>query len=667
MGEAGDRLGDPARVESLRRASLGPYADAAFDRFAKLVRKVLGVPVALVSIVEPGRQVFPGQVGLAEPWAGARETPLSHSLCQHVVAEGAPKVFPDARIYAQVRDNQAIPDLNVIAYAGFPLDDAEGRTLGSLCAIDDKPRAWTPDELAILADLAEACASELRLRIAHKTAEEARQAAEEARRTAEEVRQAAEEARHTAEDARQAAEEARNDAEKASDEAEQARRVADEARATAEDARVTADKNRVAAEEARQHAEIAHAQLAMLAELTEAFSTSADVRDGMRRLATEVVPRLADWCVVTLSDREGEVRRAAAAHREAELTPEAERFAGLMASGLASRSAVLSAQRSGLPVRREGEDPSHVLARTTDPVMAEIAGRLGYASFVVVPVPAPITGEVLGAITFVNGPGRAAFGEADERTAMDIARRAGLAIDNSRMYRRQRHVAEVLQHSMLPVLPDIPGVELHARYLPAQDGAAVGGDWYDAFAQPDGAVMLAVGDVSGHDIEAAATMGQLRNLVRGDAFGRREDPGPLLTRLERAIAGLGMTAAATAILARIEGREIAYANAGHPPPILLREDGSTEVWWENPEPLLGLVPGRERTTHRRVLPPGATLLLYTDGLIERPGSTLDEGIARVERLLVENARRRGEELCELLVTTTPRRRDDTALLMVRLE
>src|SRR3982751_4024130 len=81
-------------------------------------------------------------------------------------------------------------------------------------------------------------------------------------------------------------------------------------------------------------------------------------------------------------------------------------------------------------------------------------------------------------------------------------------------------MAEVLQRSMLTGLPDIAGVELHARYLPTQDGAAVGVDWYDAFAQPDGSVMLAVGDVSGHDIEAAATMGQLRNLVRGDAFAR---------------------------------------------------------------------------------------------------------------------------------------------------
>src|SRR3982751_1311917 len=154
---------------------------------------------------------------------------------------------------------------------------------------------------------------------------------------------------------------------------------------------------------------------------------------------------------------------------------------------------------------------------------------------------------------------------------MDIGRRAGLAIDNSRLYREQRHVAEVLQQSLLTDLPDIPGVELHARYLPAQAGAAVGGDWYDAFAQPDGSVMLAVGDVSGHDNEAAATMGQLRNLVRGDAYGRDDEPGPLLTQLDRAIHGLHMRASATAIVAKLRaaGDEytVGFANAGHPPPL----------------------------------------------------------------------------------------------------
>ncbi|MFI5936758.1 SpoIIE family protein phosphatase [Actinoplanes sp. NPDC051494] len=586
-------LSDPARLRSLRQVSAGPAPDAAFDRFASLVQRMLGVPVALVSLVDDLRQFFPGQVGLPDPWAAARETPLSHSFCQHVVNEGVAKVFPDARIYAQVRDNLAIPDIGVVAYAGIPLNDAEGRTLGSLCAIDTKPRAWTKDELAVLTDLAEACASELRLRIA--------------------------------------------------------REVADEA---------------------RRHAETAHAQLAMLAELTEAFARTMDVDEGMRLLAAGVVPRLADWCLVTLVDPRGGVRHVAAAHRDVAAKADVERFAELMVSSLGSGSEVLSVQRSGQPVRRVGETPEAMLARTTDPELAGIAARLGYASFVVVPVTAPVSREMLGSITLVNGPERAEFAEADERTAMDIARRAGLSIDNNRLYRQQRHVAEVLQQSLLTELPDIPGLELHARYLPAQDGAAVGGDWYDAFAQPDGSVMLAVGDVSGHDIEAAAAMGQLRNLVRGDAYGRDDEPGRLMSQLDRAVHGLRVRTAATAVLARVRrsqhGYEVSYSNAGHPPPVLLGPDGTVEVWWEKPEQLLGLSPKLDRATHRRSILPGSTLLLYTDGLVEDPVHILDEGIARIEQCLRDNADLPGEELCNLLVGTAVRRADDTALLLIRV-
>jgi GAF domain-containing protein len=585
---------DPARLRSLQRVCVGAEPDEAFDRFASLVKRLLNVPVALVSLVDDQRQFFPGQVGLAEPWAGKRETPLSHSFCQHVVVEGQPKVYPDARIYAQVRDNLAISDLGVVAYAGMPLTDADGLVLGSLCAIDNVPRAWTANELAILADLAAACSSELRLRI-----------------------------------------------------------------------------ERELAEEARRIAESAHNQLAMLAELTETLVGTLDIDEAVSRLGAAITPRLSDWCLVTLMDQAGSVRRVSGSHHDPGDPSDVDRFAELMISGLSAKSAVLAVQRSGQPIRRDGETPQKMLERTTNAEMAEIAGRLGYASFLIVPITAPVTQRTLGSITFVNGPLRPSFTEADERTAMDIGRRAGLAVDNSRLYRQQRHVAEVLQRSMLTDLPDIADVELHARYLPAQDGAAVGGDWYDAFVQPDGSVMLAVGDVSGHDIEAAATMGQLRNLVRGDAYARDDEPGPLLTQLDHAVRGLRVAAAATAVLARLrrdgDDYSISFSNAGHPPPILLRPDGRVDVWWESPEPLLGLLPRAKRATHQRSVPPGSTLLLYTDGLVEDPKQLIDEGIARISDVLRGNAAVPGEDLCSRLIGAAPRRADDIALLLIRLQ
>jgi serine phosphatase RsbU (regulator of sigma subunit) len=182
--------------------------------------------------------------------------------------------------------------------------------------------------------------------------------------------------------------------------------------------------------------------------------------------------------------------------------------------------------------------------------------------------------------------------------------------------------------------------------------------------------MLAVGDVSGHDIEAAATMGQLRNLVRGDAYGRDDEPGTLLSQLDRAVRGLRVPAAATAVLARLrpDGDDYAveFSNAGHPPPVLLRPDGEVEIWWENPEPLLGLIPRDFRATHRRRVPAGSTLLLYTDGLVEDPAHLIDVGIARISDVLSGNADRAGEELCSRLLATVSRRADDIALLLIRV-
>jgi GAF domain-containing protein len=601
---ARDVLADASRLRSLQRVCVGAEPDEAFDRFAKLVKRLIGVPVALVSLVDDERQFFPGQVGLAEPWSDKRETPLSHSFCQYVVIEGQPKVYADARIYAQVRDNLAIPDLGVVAYAGMPLTDTDGRVLGSLCAIDTVPRAWTSGELEVLADLAAACSSELRLRIA-----------------------------------------------------------------------------RDLADEARRHAETAQAQLAMLAELTEMLVGTLDIDEAVASLVTAVTPRLADWCLITLVDPKGNVRRVSAAHHDPALAGDVERIAELMVSGLGAKSAVLAVQQTGRPIRRDLDTPEKLLERSTDPEMVRIAIRLGCAAFLIAPIMAPATQRTLGTITLVNGPQRAAFGDDDERTAMDIGRRAGLAVDNSRLYRQQRHVAEVLQQSLLTDLPEIADVELHARYLPAQDGASVGGDWYDAFAQPDGSVMLAVGDVSGHDIEAAATMGQLRNLVRGDAYARDDEPGPLLTQLDRAVRGLRVPASATAVLARLRRNAqstgesnsrsssdwtVTFANAGHPPPILLCPDGTVDIWWESPEPLLGLLPRSTRRTHARSVQAGSTLLLYTDGLVEDPAHLIDEGIARIADVLRDNATMPGDELCSLLLDAAVRRADDIALLLIRV-
>ena len=158
-------LRDPARLEAIRRVALADVsAEVAFDRLSDLATRILNVPVALVTLVEEDRQVFRGCVGLPEPWASARETPLSHSFCQHTLLTQDPLVIDDAREHPFLRDNLAIPDLGVVAYAGVPLVTSAGYPLGSFCAIDTRPRVWTSEEIEILRDLAASAMSEIELR-----------------------------------------------------------------------------------------------------------------------------------------------------------------------------------------------------------------------------------------------------------------------------------------------------------------------------------------------------------------------------------------------------------------------------------------------------------------------------------------------------------------------
>jgi serine phosphatase RsbU (regulator of sigma subunit) len=168
-------LTDTRRLAALRRvALLDTPAEEAFDRLTRLAGLILGVPIALVSLVDADRQFFKSCIGLPEPLASLRETPLSHSFCQHTVASRLPLVIEDAREHTLVRDNPAIPDLDVIAYAGIPLITSDGHVLGSFCAIDHRPRPWSAHDLEILAELAGSAMSIIELRAASLLLEAAR-------------------------------------------------------------------------------------------------------------------------------------------------------------------------------------------------------------------------------------------------------------------------------------------------------------------------------------------------------------------------------------------------------------------------------------------------------------------------------------------------------------
>jgi len=197
-------LRDPARIAALRETGLlDSSSDSAFDRLADLAQRVLGASVILVSLVDVDRQYFKCCPGLPEPWASRRQTPLSHSFCQYVVASGEPLVVEDARQHPVLRDNLAVRDLNVIAYLGVPLRTPDGHRIGSLCAIEAKPKAWTPNDVAIMGDLAESIMHEIAVRRLMNGA--LRQSESELRRSNAELRNAMTEAQSARRQAEQAA------------------------------------------------------------------------------------------------------------------------------------------------------------------------------------------------------------------------------------------------------------------------------------------------------------------------------------------------------------------------------------------------------------------------------------------------------------------------------
>jgi serine phosphatase RsbU (regulator of sigma subunit) len=243
-------------------------------------------------------------------------------------------------------------------------------------------------------------------------------------------------------------------------------------------------------------------------------------------------------------------------------------------------------------------------------------------------------------------------------------------------------VARELQSALLSDLPPVPGLQMAARYLPADVGEFIGGDWYDAVLVPrDDApdhhgVALSVGDVVGHGIQASASMGQVRAMLRQASWEHAaEGPAESLTSLEKAVAGFGLGVRGSAVLAHLCGSDqrswhMTWSNAGHPPPVLLQPDGTVRVLEEH-DMLLGYpaLRPRPRRDHQVRLDPGTTVLLYTDGLIERRGADLDEGLARLCGWLTATGDQPPDTLLGALVaalgTHTPK--DDTVLLAVRID
>ncbi len=445
--------------------------------------------------------------------------------------------------------------------------------------------------------------------------------------------------------------------------------------------------------EALAKVERARQRLALLNDVSTALGDLLDVHLICRALAEALVPRFGDYAGVALMSpvaRGGEPPRAedltdvvltpvtmAAGRKpppDGSLPPPDEDFrfeaGSIFGTVLTSGAPHLARTREELLADTGPDDP-----RWHTAVALDIHSMLT--------LPLRARGRVLGVLVISQGPGRQAFDQEDLALAMELAARAGFSLDNARLYGRERDTALMLQRSLLPQsLPALPGVDVGHAYVPSRSGAEIGGDWFDVFPLAGGRVAFIIGDVTGHGLRAAATMGQLRTAVRTLAW-LDLTPAELLHRvndLGRDIAqdpGSPMLATCAYAVYDPATGVCTLAKAGHLPPMLVREDPATGTWSARPVDLppgapLGVdgVPFEER---RLDIADGSLLVLYTDGLVESRGEDLSTGIGRLgERL--SRAAGRGvppERICEEVITAmrpdaSERESDDLALLVARL-
>ena len=420
-------------------------------------------------------------------------------------------------------------------------------------------------------------------------------------------------------------------------------------------------------------AESATARLAVLAEASRALSASLKVETIVAKLTQLAVPRLADLCTIDLTDEESRAGPPAAI---AAVDPALEALMSV-AERLGPRAAnpetgVAQVAASGEPLLIRDLDDDHIRRIAVTEGQADRYRALGLRSAILVPLIA--RGQVLGVLSLLSTDrSDRRYDEEDLTLAVELGQRGGLAIDNARLFTAEHNVAVALQRSLLPRLPKVPGLRLAARYIVSADGAAVGGDWYDVLALPDGSTGLAIGDVMGHDIRAAAAMGQLRSVLRSYAW-ERSSPALVLDRMDRLVQGLGMADLATAIYARLEPRgdsghmTVRWANAGHLPPILLLPSGKAQLLEGAGSVLIGVGPSDgPRTEASMDLAPGSTIVLYTDGVIEDRRQGLDQCLANLVAIAETHRPADGPDvLCEKLLRLNPDPEDDVAILVAQI-
>ncbi|HKY65207.1 MAG TPA: SpoIIE family protein phosphatase [Acidimicrobiales bacterium] len=409
-------------------------------------------------------------------------------------------------------------------------------------------------------------------------------------------------------------------------------------------------------------AERAQEQLGFLDALSGALSSSLQLDTALGRLAGMAVPRIADWCVVRLTPSPGNPHPlVGAAHVDPGQVPQLERLVQRIPHDAARVGELGEALAAGRPHIR-GAKAADLLAPLFDHPGDHVAmAAVGVDALAVFPLQA--RGRLLGIIAFGNRPGRP-FADADVELATAVASRAGVIVDNARLFHEHAVVARALQDSLLPGrLPDIPGIELGARYRASGQGLDVGGDFYDAFPADRNWWIVAVGDVCGHGVEAAATTGLVRHTIRSTAFDGVM-PSTLLHRLndmllrsaaERDEIGADdlpvsprfCTVLVGAVQPTAHGVDIILCSAGHPLPLVRRTAGHV-VPVGVPGTLLGVTDEVSLSDAVVHLDPGEALVCYTDGLTDRRSGRRLFGEEGVVKALYRGKGLPADELARLI-------------------
>lgn len=407
-------------------------------------------------------------------------------------------------------------------------------------------------------------------------------------------------------------------------------------------------------------------QGSFLAHASNVLASSLDHQQTLKNVAQLAVPDVADWCAVDLIDEDGDRESVAVAHIDPSRLALAEQLRTYQPARLDPERGMGLIVRTGESMLYPYIPDETLVEAAVDDRHLELLRAVGFRSALVVPM--RIGTRTLGTLTLVTAESGRVLEQVDLELAEQVAARAAVAIENSRLYSERSEIAHTLQQSLLPEqLPKIPGYELAGLYVPAYAGTEVGGDFYDAWEVPDG-WMITIGDVTGKGAQAAALTSLVRQTMRATSEFI-SSPAELLRYVDRMLKRERGPSICTALVIRLERDQAVVAVGGHPLPLAISSRGVERIGEH--APLLGGFSGARWDESVFELDPGTTILMYTDGITDAVGTDgARYGGKRLMETLGRCGRRSASEILDLLAEAVGDfqvgpNADDTAVLALR--